>query len=548
MKNKKASLLLATAILASGLATVSCEKDNPIDNPTPGDKEWTEYNLPTICDSIPGTSIGLDLAVSEMPDTPNNGGSFDWTSLGSTVLKSSSYIIGYYIGGGAGGAVANQISPFLSNLLFGDKPAQEVVLLNKVLAQLDVMDEKLDKILENTEALYKKMEEVHLNQIMAAYKSVQQHYLLIKQLNDFTYAKLATTSDEALLTQYVNEWATTDVKGSAAYLSVMDLAQKIKEFDYLYNGTHINYCAAADLFVFSNVAWECNSYDYREAYRAQIAAELSRSINLLLCYYDIQISTSPFAATNIQNLQKETESLAEFFENSAVVRNPNAVCVLSGHSFEITTDAFDNKSIKSISTDGLTCASEGAVHTYQEWFWAADGAGDAVFVNEHYGMNFRLNQASSHVNTFVANCLKHEDIQALINYFQPEYKADASMTLSDIFAKGGVDITPLSEYGENLMLGSDATYILPLSKKEKSASPIAIALHKAWYLKYSLKELRGEESSRLDINGNFNQYGNGYEIYDPDFGKCYTPLKFLIYSFKISDDGVMFLKEGSKVK
>ena len=541
---KRISLLLsAMTVIVSGLL-VSCSKENPNGSSGNSYSEWTEYNLPMLCDSIPATSIGLDVSAYELPDMSIN---FDWTGLGSTLIKSSSYLIGYYIGGAAGGAVANQISPFLSNLLFGSEPAQEVVLLNQVLSQLDVMDEKLDKILETTEALYKKMDEVQLNQIMAAFKTVQQHYLLIKQLNDFTYAKLATTSDEALMTQYINEWAATDVKGSAAYLSVMDLAQKIKEYDYLYNSTHINYCAAADLFVFSNAAWECSTYDYREAYRAQIAAELARSINLLLCYYDIQISTSPFAATNIQNIQKEADSLAEFFEESAVVRNPNAVCILPGHNFEITPDAFDNKSIKSIRTEGLTCSSNSAVHTYQEWFWAADGAGDAVFVNQHYGMNFRLNQASSHVDAFVANCLKHEDVEALINYFQTEYKANASMTLADIFAKGGVDLTPISECGNELMLGTTETYILPLSKAAKYASPIAIALHKAFYLKYSLKELWGECSSRLDQSGSFNQYGTGVEIYDIDFGKCYTPLKFLISSFKISDDGVMFLKEGSKI-
>ena len=529
-------------VSATLLFAIACEKDNPSGPIQALEGEGTEYNIPVICDTIPAASSGLDVSRAEDPDFI---GSFSWEDAAQTVLKSSSYLIGYYISGAPGGNVANQLSSFLSGILFGGGQSQEVKLLNEVKSKLDEMDDKLGSILDATEALYKKMDEVQLNQIMAAYRSVQQHYLLIKQLNDFTYAKLVATTDLAAMTGYINDWAATDVKGSAAYLSVMDLAQKIMDFDYLYEGTHINFCAAADLFVFSNVAWECNSYDYREAYRAQVAAELSRSINLLLCYYDIQISTSPLAASNIESIRKSADNFAAFFEKSKVVRSSNAICIIPGHRFSLTPDAFDRTPIRSITTNWLTCSHEGAIHESKEWFWASQG--DAVFNEDAYGYNYTLNNASKHVEEFAANCLKREDVIALVNFFKPEIENDASITLADLFERGGVDLKYIAEYGEDLMLGTRSTFLLPMSKTQKYASPLGIELNQAWYMKQSLKELDCQESNLLDPEAHFNQYGNGSLIIHPTIGQCYALEKCLIYVYNINSDGLLFLKDGTKV-
>lgn len=542
-------LLFAIPLL---LLTVACERAEVIDeveDPYQNipsiviSDSYTPYHMPILADDIQGHSLGLDSKFR-----PVQAGGFSWAGMGPAIMSGASTLIGYYFGGKPGATVANKLSDALSKMIFGVKPAEEVVLLNQVLENLDGMDDKLDEILKSAEAIYRKLDEVQLNDIMAAYKSVYTKYLVFKQLNDFTYDLANSTNDLEEQTEIVTEWAKTYVNGSAAYIAVTDFLSSLKDFDYMYNGVHLNFFSAFDMIVLSNVAWECTSYDYRDAFRAEIATEVSRCLYLLTAYYDIRFSGKNSWKKNIRAVNSAAGIMEQFFNDCAVKRNPNVVCVLPGHQFEITDSPFVDP-IFSITSSGLTCASQYQVFTSKEWLYASSvyGPGDPHFTGVN-GSNGSLVTANEHTGEFDATCISNDAILALIEFYKDDIEANRDLTLLDIFGYGGVLKVALMENIELLGLCTDATVIIPLSRQEKSVSDPVIRVLELWPLNKPLADYDVKTISFTDRDAEFRQYGTTFTVSykDPEFGNVWTPTKFLINSLHLPG-GIVFVNREERI-
>lgn len=472
--------------LLSFILVVSCTKDIEPENFWTDDFEelsdFTPYEDPTeAIDETLGAYFLNPTVDYSMTPIVQGGGGFDWKSIGKKAVNSAIAKLGSY-GGSVGSTVAGFLSPIISKELFGPNPeSTEVVLLNSILKNLEQMDRKLDVIMETTGLIYEKLDEVELNAILAAFTDIKHDYQTLHELNDFTYALLSATSDPQEHFSIIENWAKTPVNGNAAYLEVNNLTRKFKDFNYKYNGKVVNYCSAIDLFVFNNVAWETGGYDYREAFRAQAAAEIARGSYLLYAYYSMHLQENPFAKSSMESIVSNLKLMESFFESSEVVRHPEyAILQLPGHHVKWLVGNL-NRSAKTVTEKFQSQATAYGYLMSRGYIWAACYRDGNVEQYVHYQWN-----APANSEPFMKQQFTNEELSAIVDYYRTLFP---NFTLLDAIEAGGITIE--DQYrpsnGSSTYLGTSTTEILVYTDSD-TGNDTYLALDNYWDLSASIKD------------------------------------------------------------
>ena len=488
---------------------ISCNENDELEQNWTDDFEtlsdYTPYTDPTeaMDDRLGSYFLNPSVDHSITPIVHGTNG-FDWNSIGKKVLSSAITKLGSY-GGSLGSTVAGILNPIISKELFGPNPeSAEVKLLNTILQNLEAMDGKLDAIIETTERIYEKIDEVELNAILSAYTDVKHEYQTLQDLNNYAYALLTATSDPKEQSEIIENWANTPINGNAAYLEVNNLIRQFKDFNYKYNGVVVNYCSALDLFVFNNVAWESAGYDYREAFRAQAAAEIARGSYLLYAYYSLHLQDNPFAKSTLESIINNLKLMESFFGDSEVVRHPDyAILQLPNHHFKWCVGNL-NRSAKSVTEKFSSSSTAYGWLLSRGYIWTAcyrDGnATQAV----HYQWNDGRTD-DDHIASpeFMKQQFSNADLIAIVEYYRTLYP---NFTLLQAIEAGGITVEQQyrPEGGSETYLGTSDTEILVYTDSDEGKNPPThVVLDNYWDLASSIKDaapLRSPEAGSMDVN------------------------------------------------
>lgn len=494
---KKLSFIFATLV-----ATVACnQKVDPdviIPDPVESITDYILYEDPTtvVSDSLGAMTIDPEIDYTVLK--PVQGMDVDWNAAGKKVLDAAIKKLGSY-GGSIGTTIAGVISPILSKELFGPDPeSQEIILLRSLLESTRQMDSKLDLIIRNTEMLYWKLDEMELNELINKFIETKHHLESIRDLNNFTYALLDATSDPKEQYKIIDNWAKVVVNGNTAYLEVPNILREMMDFNYKYNGVNVNFCAAIDLFVFSSVAWESSGYDYREAFRAQIACEISRASILLFTFYSMSLNDNPFAKTSMDQIVKNLELLDKFVDEAAVVRHPDyAILQLPGHHVKWRIDGLDRRA-RSVRE----CCDQNnyaqAYLTSMGYLWAACYRDGVVWSAIHYQWDDdREDDDHIAAPSFEKQQFTEAEIKAIVNYYITAYP---DITLLDAIQDGGLVIREDLLGSGNAWLATSDTEIKMYTMSTENHRTTWIFLANYWPLKEKLTLEPVSQEPRPDYN------------------------------------------------
>lgn len=489
-------------IFATLAAAIACndklDPDVEIPDPIDAMEDYVPYGDPTLAVGDNLGAISLDPDIDNTVATPADLLGIDWTAAGKKVLDAAIDKLASY-GGTIGSTIAGILSPILSEELFGPEPtSEEVVLLNTVLENIHQLDAKLDLIIQNTEKIYKRLDEMELNTLLDKFTTARHHLESVRDLNDFTFAMLYSTSDPKEQYDIIDDWAKTLVNGNSAYLEVNNILREIKDYSYAYNGVNVNFCAAIDLFVFSSVAWEASGYNYREAFRAQICTEITRASILLYSYYSMKFKNTTYAKTSMDNIVKNLELLDKFIEESAVVRNPNyAVLQLPGHHVKWRVDALCKRA-KSVKECCDQNNYANAYLTSMGYLWAACYRDGTVYSQVHYQWDDER-EDNDHIASpaFAKQQFTEEEIKAIVNYYMPAYP---DITLLDAIQDGGIVINDDLLDAGNAWLATSDTEIKMYTMSTENNRTTWVFLANYWPLKEKLSPEPVSQEPRSDYN------------------------------------------------
>lgn len=489
-------------ILAAVFTLMACERkadpDVIIPDSTEAMEGYVSYSDPALIVDDSQGAVTLDPNIDNSVLSPVQSLDINWTASGRRVLESTIMKLGSY-GGSIGTTIAGALSPILSKELFGPDPdSQEIMMLRSLQECTRQMDSKLDLIIRNTELLYWKLDEVELNALMDKFIVTKHHLESVKELNNFTYALLDATSDPKEQYKIIDNWAKAVVNGNTAYLEVSNILREVMDYNYKYNGVNVNFCAAIDLFVFSSVAWELSGYDYREAFRAQIACEISRASILLYTFYTMTLNDNPYAATSMNNIIKNLELLEKFIDESAVVHHDDyAILQLPGHHVKWRVDGL-NKRARSVRE----CCDQNnyaqAYLTSMGYLWAACYRDGVVWEAIHYQWDDDR-ESDEHIAApaFEMQQFTEEEIKAIVNYYMPAYP---DITLLDAIQDGGIVISEDLLGSGNAWLATSDTEIKMYTMSTENHRTTWVFLANYWPLKEKLTPEPVSQEPRPDYN------------------------------------------------
>lgn len=553
-------------ILISVLLTaMACDRnlDPEVETPDPIEaiEDYAPYVDPTLA---VGDNLGAETLDPKIDNTVVQTDQFigiDWTAAGKKVLDAAIDKLASY-GGTIGTTIAGILSPIISEELFGPEPAsEEMIMLNNVLENIHQMDAKLDLIIQNTEKIYKRLEELELNTLLDKFITTRHHLESVRDLNDFTYAMLSATSDPKEQYRIIDEWSKTFVNGNSAYLEVNNILREITNYSYTYNGVNVNFCAAIDLFVFSGVAWEASGYNYREAFRAQISTEITRASILLYAYYSMKFGNSTYAKTSMDNIVKNLEMLKAFVEDSAVLRHPDyAVLQLPGHHVKWRVDALCKRA-RSVRE---CCFENNYANAYLEsagYLWAACYRDGMVYSQVHYQWDDDR-EDNDHIASpaFEKQQFTEEEIKAIVNYYMPAYP---DITLLDAIQDGGIVINEDLLGGGNAWLATSDTEIKMYTMSTENNRTTWLFLANYWPLKEPLSPEPVSQEPRSDYRivytdnytSGSSQFHNACKVetwFDESLNKNVTRtwhFRFFFSSpdtFYFPDENLLFFSQHSK--
>lgn len=557
---KKFFLFFATLV-----AAVACihkvDPDVTVPDKTEAIEEYTPYGDPTIAvsDSLGATTLDPNIDNTVVKPVQTLG--VDWTASGRRVLDATIMKLGSY-GGSIGSTIAGALSPILSRELFGPDPdAQEIIMLKSLLEATKQMEAKLDLIIQNTEKIYRRLDEIELNTLIDKYLATKRHLESVKDLNDFTYALLDATSDPKEQYNIIDKWAKTVVNGNTAYLEVSNILREIMDYSYKYNGVNVNFCAAIDLFVFSSVAWESSGYNYREAFRAQIACEISRASILLFTYYAMTLNDNPFATTSMNAIVKNLETLDKFIEESAVVRHDDyAILQLPGHHVKWRVDGLTQRA-KSVRECCVRDDYAQAYLTSMGYIWAACYREGVVWSAIHYQWeDDREDDDHIAAPSFEKQQFTGDEIKAIVNYYITAYP---DITLLDAIQDGGIVISDELLGSGNAWLGTSDTEIKLYTMSTENHKIGWIFLANYWPLKEKLspEPVSQEPKSNYNIaykddyskgTSQFHNAGIDEKWYDSSTNTWITRTWHLRFFFRqpdtfyFPDENLLFFSQHSK--
>lgn len=459
------------AILFAPLLFISCSK--------------TEIEKLNIEDDFIPVQYNFEISGDEGPVTIDNSlqGSrivfatptpFSWTEAGLSVLR----------------GVLSGIGSFTASTLLSEvvdlftEPSEEVILLNEIKNQLNSMEKTLDALNELATKIYDKVDEAEMNAIMFKFHEIDDEFSVTKFLNAEYSEKVAKAQSLEDVKALLKEWS---LKSGPQHS--LTLVKKICEFGPTYNGLPINYLSAFDHIVFNQYAWEKEGYDIREAFRASVAIELLRAIELSVMY---------FYATDTPELVHTAVNYAnraiEFVSNSKVdYHNDVAICQIKNHHFTVNNNAFSSATPRTrfkVKVNGYGCqlssyswmmaGEEEALYGDVEASRLAD-EGYSLIYEGSYGYCYRLVQLNDEnlIKEYKASHISQSDLQALIDYYLPV--VDGDFTVLDIFRAGGMIIPDSMEShmsyrnegdSEQVFIGTADTGISPCNIGGKNAVAI----------------------------------------------------------------------------
>lgn len=499
-------------ILAAVFTLMACGRNADPDVVIPENTEaiesYVSYSDPSLVVDDDHGAMTLDPIIDNTVMNPAQSMDIDWTASGRKVLDATISKLGSY-GGSIGSVIAGALSPILSKELFGPDPdSQEIVMLKSLLESTRQIDSKLELIIRNTELLYWKLDEVELNALIDKFIVTKHHLESIKDLNNFTYALLDATSDPKEQYKIIDNWAKEVVNGNTAYLEVSNILREVMDYNYKYNGVNVNFCAAIDLFVFSSVAWELSGYDYREAFRAQIACEISRASILLFTYYTMTLNDNPYATTSINNVIKNLTLLEKFIDESAVVHHDDyAILQLPGHHVKWRVDGL-NKRAKSVRECCFEDNYAQAYLTSMGYLWASCYRDGVVWSAIHYQWDDDR-EDDDHIASpsFAKQQFTEDEIKAIVNYYITAYP---DITLLDAIQDGGIVISDELLGSGNAWLGTSDTEIKMYTMSTEGNKTEWVFLANYWPLKEKLSPEPVSQEPRSDYNIAFrDDYNKG---------------------------------------
>ena len=328
---KKFSMVLFAAVAALGMLT-SCTDDDTESSYALPVVEMVTYAQPSFPADFGGEQFLAGSDDNTALDDPMGFIADNYKDWATAAIAAGASTLGKALNAYTGTTVFDKVfgklSVAVSEQLFGTGAgrSEELLLLDSISAQIDQLSMKLDDLSALVSDIYVKLDETELNAIYTNQQAFDKSLTQLFTLTDEAYRKLSRCESLDETAAAVREWSSKIADGTNTYSATEALAKSLLNYAFYYNGVKCNYLAAFDIYAYSQFPWESQGYGARDAYRAEVAAGMARSLNLTFSYY--ALGGDDYGVQRVAYLYSLLQS---YFEMSKVQRHDDkAICQIGG--------------------------------------------------------------------------------------------------------------------------------------------------------------------------------------------------------------------------